>query len=235
MQSISGSYSPRIRQASTPTDLWLIMVQINSQELPKVFLQHVNGVGSSEISHTPGSLIASYGRVAAGPNAGVPPIIISGATDTHTPLIEHESDDAFAEIDMDREELKAHLEAQDARVDVRLKSFEQTVKDAMAEIRLNSVEAKGELKAMHVELGHLKNVKGTILAAAGATVIGIGGILAAVLSFGVASFDTGRETSQLVESAKEQTQATQKLLEQIQQQQKMLVAPPVSKEKTPSK
>jgi len=122
--------------------------------------------------------------------------------------------------DMNREELKAHLENQDLKVDARLKSFEQTVKDAMSEIRLDSVESKGELKALHADLSSLKNVKSAVWGAAGATILGVGGIMAAMLSFGVASFDTGRETSQLVEAAKQQSQQTKALLEQIQAQQK---------------
>lgn len=152
---------------------------------------------------------------------------------------------ATEEIDMDREELKAHLEAQDLRVDARLKSFEQTVKDAMGEIRLNSAESMGELKAMHVELGHLKNIKGSIWGAAGATIIGVGGILAAILSYGNSNYDTARENSTVIaeakaqivtsgqkveesiramsaqlEEAKRQSAETQRLLEQVKNQQR---------------
>jgi hypothetical protein len=147
-------------------------------------------------------------------------------------------------LDMDREELKAHLEAQDSRVDLRLMSFEQTIKDAMGEIRLNSAESMGELKAMHVELGHLKNIKGSIWGAAGATIVGVGGILAAILSYGNSSYDTARDNTTVIaeakaqivnsgqkvedslkamaaqlEDAKRQTAETQRLLEQVKVQQ----------------
>lgn len=140
---------------------------------------------------------------------------------TEKQVVENEvKDHTELMTDMNREELKAHLENQDLKVDARLKSFEQTVKDAMSEIRLDSVESKGELKALHADLSSLKNVKSAVWGAAGATILGVGGIMAAMLSFGVASFDTGRETSQLVEAAKQQSQQTKALLEQIQAQQK---------------
>lgn len=185
-------------------------------------------------TRTPPSVPGGYRRLSGLVNLERPPKIVVGPTDTHVPLIGHDAESLGAEIDMDREELKAHLEAQDARVDVRLKSFEQTVKDAMGEIRLNSVESRGELKAMHVELSHLKNIKGTVLAAAGATIIGVGSILAAMLSFGVASFDTGRETSQLVEEAKRQSVETRQLLEQIQTQQRAMTTSPAPSSAPPA-
>lgn len=121
----------------------------------------------------------------------------------------NQSESTTSEIDMDREELRAHLENQDLKVDARLKSFEQTVKDAMAEIRLDSANVRGEIKAMHVELGHLKNIKGSIWGAAGATIIGVGGILTAMLSYGVANYDTARENTDLVAQAKAQVVASQ--------------------------
>lgn len=79
---------------------------------------------------------------------------------------------------------------------------------------------RGELKVMHAELSGLKNVKGSIWGAAGATIIGVVGVVAAMLSYGVANYDTGRETSQLVEAAKQQTEETRQLLKEIQAQQK---------------
>jgi prefoldin subunit 5 len=237
MDSGAGIYKPRIARARAPVSpIWVdLIVRYAAQDLlqpdPEVVFESVNSFIGEPISILNNSY-TRFSQDAAGVRRNAN---FLNPTDDHVLSIEHDIGQDQVEIDMDREELKAHLEAQDARIDVRLQSFEQTVKDAMAQIRLDSAEAKGEMKAMHVELGHMKNIKGAVWGAAGATIIGVGSILAAMLSFGVASFDTGRETSQLVESAKQQTQATQKLLEQIQQQQKMLTAPPVSTEKAPTK
>lgn len=120
--------------------------------------------------------------------------------------------------DLNRDELKAHLENQNLKVDARLQSFEQIVKDGVGGVRYEMAEMRGELKVMHSELGSLKNIKGSIWGAAGATILGVGGIMAAMLSYGVANFDSGRETSQLIEVAKQQTLENKKLLDQIQAQ-----------------
>lgn len=136
-------------------------------------------------------------------------------------------------VDISREEIDAKLEATNAKVDARLSSFESTVRETLAAVRQDSSEVKGELKAIHVELSYLKGLKANIW---GATAITIG-LLGAMLAYGVASFDSGRDTAQLVETAKQQTAATQKLLEQIQAQQKQLeptsVPLPPSQSKSP--
>jgi hypothetical protein len=241
MESASGIYRPRLAHSATQGSAFFVAIIVRQTSrdfidgMSELAMDPIYTVANESITDTIRIAQDRYTRLATDVAGMGPPIILDGPTGTDIPAIELGSSADQVEIDMDREELKAHLEAQDARIDVRLKSFEQTVKDAMAQIRLDSAEAKGEMKAMHVELGHMKNIKGAVWGAAGATIIGVGSILAAMLSFGVSSFDTGRETSQLVESAKQQTQATQKLLEQIQQQQNMLVAPPVSTEKTPRK
>lgn len=121
--------------------------------------------------------------------------------------------------EINREEIDAKLEATQAKVDARLAGFEGTVRETLAAVRQDSAEMRGELKLIHAQLGDLQNIKRSIWGAAAATIIGVAGIIATMLSFGIASFDTGRETSQLVESAKQQTEATQKLLEQMQQSQ----------------
>lgn len=121
--------------------------------------------------------------------------------------------------DITREELDAKLDATNARLEARLSSFESAMRETLAAVRQDSAEMRGELKVMHSELSGLKNIKGSIWGAAGATVIGVGGILAAMLSFGVANYDAGRETSQLVQESKQQTIETRQLLEQIQRQQ----------------
>lgn len=131
--------------------------------------------------------------------------------------------------DISREELDAKLEATNARVDARLASFESTVRETLSAIRQDSADMRGELKAIHVELGHLRNIKGSIWGAAGATIVAVIGITGAMLAYGVASFDSGRETSALIQEAKQQTSETRQLLEQIRSER---LAPPVSQPPT---
>ena len=116
----------------------------------------------------------------------------------------------FDMSEISREELDAKLEATNAKVDARLASFENTVRETLAAIRQDSSEVRGEMKAIHVELGYLRNIKGSIWGAAGATVIGIGSVVAAMLSFGVASYDTARENTVLVGESKAQILESQK-------------------------
>lgn len=131
--------------------------------------------------------------------------------------------------DITREELDAKLDATNARVDARLSSFEGVIRETLAAVRQDSAEIRGELKVMHSELSGLKNIKGSIWGAAGATIIGVGGILVAMLSYGVSNYDAGRETSQLIEAAKQQSQETRLLLEKIQaQQQKEIPVTPAA-------
>ncbi|WP_085747327.1 hypothetical protein [Pseudomonas sp. R45(2017)] len=124
--------------------------------------------------------------------------------------------------DITREELDAKIEATNARVEARLAGFEATVRETLAAVRQDSAESRGELKAIHVELSYLKNLKANIWGAAVVTITLVG----AILAYGVSSFDSGRDTAQVVQEAKQQTAATQKLLEQIQAQQKALSTPP---------
>lgn len=124
--------------------------------------------------------------------------------------------------DITREELDAKIEATNARVEARLAGFEATVRETLAAVRQDSAESRGELKAIHVELSYLKNLKANIWGAAVVTITLVG----AILAYGVSSFDSGRDTAQVVQEAKQQTADTQKLLEQIQAQQKILSTPP---------
>lgn len=128
--------------------------------------------------------------------------------------------------DISREELDAKLEATNARVDARLASFESTVRETLSAIRQDSADMRGELKAIHVELSYLKNLKSSIWSAAGftiASVIAGVGVIIGTLAYGVSTFDSGRETSALIQEAKQQTNETRQLLEQIRAER---LAPP---------
>lgn len=135
--------------------------------------------------------------------------------------------------DFSRDELKAHLENQDLKVDARLKSFEQTVKDAMGEIRLEISNIGGDLKAVERDLSHLKDMRSTVRNT------GLGVILAVVASaltiyFGVQSsnsslvsstisgFGVGKDVATAQASMAQQTKDVQDLLKQVQDQQKLI-------------
>ncbi|AIR90494.1 hypothetical protein LK03_14890 [Pseudomonas cremoricolorata] len=136
-------------------------------------------------------------------------------------------DDTRLMSDITREELDAKLEATQAKIDARLAGFEGAVRDTLSAVRQDSAEMRGELKLIQSQLGEIKDVKRSVWGAAAATVLGVSGIIGTIIGLSVASFDSGRETSQLVESAKIQSQATQKLLERIQVQQQLQESPKV--------
>lgn len=104
--------------------------------------------------------------------------------------------------DMNREELDAKLSAVEARMDRRIADFQGDMRQAVSEFRL--------------EIQPIKGMKANIWSA---TAVMIATIVALVgLSF--TAFDSGRETSALVQEAKQQSVETRKLLEQIQAQQR---------------
>lgn len=137
--------------------------------------------------------------------------------------------------DISREELDAKLEATNARVDARLASFESSIRETLSGVREDSAavrvelgEMRGELKAINVELSYLKNLKSSIWSAAGVTIASViagVGVVIGTLAYGVSTFDSGRETSALIQEAKQQTNETRQLLEQIRAER---MAPPAS-------
>lgn len=136
-------------------------------------------------------------------------------------------------VDMDREELKAHLEAQDLRVDSRLKNFEQTVKDAMGEIRLTMSDLGGELKAVERDLSHLKDIKASvrnssiaivtaIVGSALAIYFGVQSSNSALVSSTISGFGVGRDMATAQSQIAQQTKDTQEILRQVQEQQRKI-------------
>lgn len=100
-----------------------------------------------------------------------------------------------------REELDAKLQATEARMDARLERFDKDMRQAVSDFRL--------------EIQPLKNLKANIWGATAVTI----GVMVAVLSYGVASFDSGRDTSAVIQEMKQQSFETRQLLEQIKAQQ----------------
>jgi hypothetical protein len=151
-------------------------------------------------------------------------------------------DDTDPMNDLNRDELRAHLENQSLKVDSRLQSFEQTVKDAMGEIRLEMSGMRGDMKAVEADLGHLKDLRSsmrnTTLAIVGAIVastltifFGVQSSNSSLVSSTIAGFGVGKDISSAQATMAQQTKETQALLLQIQEQQKKLQAAPPPEQK----
>jgi predicted butyrate kinase (DUF1464 family) len=158
--------------------------------------------------------------------------------------------------EISREELDAKLDGTVAKLNARLASFESAVKemlaamrvdmvnlraelrgnladiraqlhgdsaDTRAELRENSAGIRAELRALHVDLSYLKNLKANIWGAAVVTM----GLVGALLTYGVTSFDSGRDTSELFQAVKQQTRETHMLLEELKLQRAALTPAPV--------
>lgn len=108
---------------------------------------------------------------------------------------------------INREELDAKLSAVEARMDRRIADFQGDMRQAVSDFRL--------------EIQPIKGMKANIWSATAVMV----GTIVAVVALSFTAFDSGRETSVLVQEAKQQTVETRKLLEQIQAQQKSLMSP----------
>ncbi|WP_345245315.1 hypothetical protein [Pigmentiphaga soli] len=101
-----------------------------------------------------------------------------------------------------REEFEARIAASEARADARFIAFEKTIGDAVAGIRHENTELRGDIKAfqaqiagefqnVHGEFRRLGSIKTTVW---GATAVIVGSIFAA-LALMVSSFDSGRDTA----------------------------------------
>jgi len=120
--------------------------------------------------------------------------------------------------DMTRDELHAHLENQNLKVDARLRDFTQSMADSMMGInhRLDLIEK---------DISSVKGIKGVVITTAIASTLAIAGVLIGVLGYGASTYDTGRETTLLIQEARQQSIENRQLLEQIRSQQ---TAPPAA-------
>jgi hypothetical protein len=124
-------------------------------------------------------------------------------------------DDAVHTEDMTeitRDELKAHLENQDLKVDARLGKFEQRVSDGLTEMNHS-------LQLLDKDLAGLRGLKGTIILNSVLSVIAVVGIVIAVMAYGTSSFDSGRDTAQLLQELRQQSFENKQMLEQIKANQ----------------
>lgn len=110
--------------------------------------------------------------------------------------------------DITREELDAKLAANEARMDARLERFDKDMRQVVSDFRL--------------EVQPLKSLKANIWSSTAFIIASV--IAVASLSFG--AFDSGRETSKLVEEAKQQAAENRKLLEQIDSKLRSIPAQP---------
>lgn len=111
-----------------------------------------------------------------------------------------------------RDELKAHLENQDLKVDARLGKFEQRVSDGLSEMNHS-------LQLLDKDLAGLRGLKGTIILNSVLSVIAVVGIVIAVMAYGTSSFDSGRDTAQLLQELRQQSFENKQMLEQIKANQ----------------
>ncbi|WP_188036207.1 hypothetical protein [Pseudomonas sp. EZ-C24] len=114
--------------------------------------------------------------------------------------------------DITREELNARLENQQLKVDARLKEFEGKVSDGLTQMNHS-------LQLLDKDLAGVRGLKGTIILNSILSVIAIVGIVIAVMGYGVANFDSGRDTSASIQEMKQQSIETRQLLEQMKAQQ----------------
>ncbi|AZC17550.1 hypothetical protein [Pseudomonas sp. CMR5c] len=115
--------------------------------------------------------------------------------------------------ELNRDELKAHLENQELKVDARLNLFEQRVAQGI-------VDMNNTLKLLDRDLSGVRGLKGTIILNSVLSVIAIVGIVVGVMAYGTSSFDSGRDTAQMVQDLRQQSNETKQILEQLKQSQK---------------
>lgn len=121
-------------------------------------------------------------------------------------------DHTNAMTDFSRDELKAHLENQDLKVDARLAKFEQRVADGLSEMNHS-------LQMLDKDLAGVRGLKGTIILNSVLSVIAVVGIVIAVMAYGVSNFDSGRDTSELLQEMRQQSFENKVMLEQIKANQ----------------
>lgn len=149
--------------------------------------------------------------------------------------------------DISREELDAKLDGTLAKLSARLASFESAVREMLAAMRVDMVnlraelrdsladsraeqrgdvaDLRAELRVMQIDMSHLKNLKGNIWGAAVVTM----GLVGAFLTYGVSSFDSGRDTSELFQELKQHTRETRLLLDEMKLLAPAAAAAPASK------
>lgn len=129
----------------------------------------------------------------------------------HTDVKDDEKVEAVSG-DVSRDELKAHLELNELKVDSRLKDFEQRVTDGIGQVNQS-------LLLLDRDMAAFRGIKGTIILNSIISVIAIVGIVVGVMAYGVSSFDSGRDTSALINEIRQQSVETKQLLEQMKAQQ----------------
>lgn len=110
--------------------------------------------------------------------------------------------------DITRQELNTLLENHQLKADARLREFEGRVADGL-------LKMDHSLQLLDKDLAGVRGLKGTIILNSVLSVIAIVGISIAVMAYGVANFDSGRDTSAALQEMKQQSLETRQLLEQM--------------------
>lgn len=114
--------------------------------------------------------------------------------------------------DMTREELKAHLENQDLKVDARLKEFQQAISESTNKI-------VHQLDFIKKDIESVKGIKGVVITTAIASVLAIVATIIGLLAYGTSEFDSGRETSQLIQEVRQEVHQQSSEIDKIKAQQ----------------
>lgn len=122
-------------------------------------------------------------------------------------------DDTEPMNDITRTELNTLLENHQLKADARFKDFEGRVADGL-------LKMDHSLQLLDKDLASVRGLRSTIILNSVLSVIAIVGITIAVMAYGVANFDSGRDTSAALQEMKQQSLETRQLLEQVKAQQK---------------
>jgi uncharacterized coiled-coil protein SlyX len=136
-----------------------------------------------------------------------------------------------------REEVEAKLDANESRIAIQIALLNAKLDALIANNNLRFTHLEQSLRAMGDEIiairSSISGLRTTILVTGISSVIaivfGVAGFNAVVLSNMVASFESGKNTSEMVSEVRRQVEATAVLLRQAQNEREAKPAPPPSK------
>lgn len=165
-------------------------------------------------------------------------MMASIVTNTQSVAADDNSRKPLKMSDVTREEISARLEAVEARMDARVAGMSAKLDTALAEMRADREANSVRFAAVAKDIGDIKadlsgtkasfrTVIGNVWGAAVATIT----IVAAIVGFGIAAFDSGRETSKSIAEA---TAQMKQLQMQLEAQAKAAASPPATTAPAPS-
>ncbi|MDP9902924.1 hypothetical protein [Variovorax ginsengisoli] len=138
-----------------------------------------------------------------------------GSSDSPAPA--NDSSDNRAMAEMTREELNAKLELVQERNDSRLSLFEQRMDNALAEMRGDRADLKDDIRGLQSDIKSFRvHIISTVVVTGIAVISGVAAFNATVLSNMVASFESGKNTAQLIGDATKRLEVLQDRIEAAQ-------------------